>query len=147
MEPLYRRAYRIMDRTLGSEHPDIALILNNLAELYEEQNRYVEAGMLYRRALGIFEKAFGTEHPFVAYVVAHLAGLYDEQGKYDKSEAHYCRALSIFTNILGCDHKETSECRDKYTALLRSLGRDDEADTLTQNAQIVVQTRESAVRR
>lgn len=147
MEPLYRRAYRIVDKTLGSEHPDIALILNNLAELYEEQNRYVEAGTLYRRALGIFEKAFGTEHPFVAYVVAHLAALYDEQGKYDESEAHYCRALSIFTNILGCDHKETTQCRDKYTALLRSLGRDDEADTLTQNAQIVVQTRESAVRR
>jgi hypothetical protein len=33
-EPLYQRALRIRETALGPDHPDVALSLNNLAELY-----------------------------------------------------------------------------------------------------------------
>ncbi len=67
--------------------------------------------------------------------------MYDEQGKYEEAEGHYCRALSILTTALGGEHKQTADCRDKYASLLRALGREDEADALTQNPQIVVHER------
>ena len=65
-EPLYRRALAINEKSLGPEHPDIALNLNNLAELLRATNRLAEAEPLYRRALAIDEKSFGPEHPNVA---------------------------------------------------------------------------------
>jgi hypothetical protein len=50
---------------LGLEHPDVATNLNNLAGLYDEQGRYVDAEPLYKRALAISEKALGPDHPNV----------------------------------------------------------------------------------
>ena len=70
-----------------------------------------------------------------------LAALHDGQGRYEEAEGYYCRALSLLTTVMGSDHKETTQCRDKYADLLRVLGRDEEADRLAQNTQIVVQER------
>lgn len=53
----------IREKTLGPEHPDTALTLNNLAMLYSNQGKYEEAVPLYQRALAISEKALGPEHP------------------------------------------------------------------------------------
>jgi tetratricopeptide (TPR) repeat protein len=38
-EPLYQEALRIRRKVLGSEHPDTALSLNNLAVLYQSMER------------------------------------------------------------------------------------------------------------
>ena len=42
-EPLFRRALRIREQQLGSEHPQVADTLNKLAELCHEQGKYAEA--------------------------------------------------------------------------------------------------------
>ena len=42
--------------------PDVASLLNNLAELYHAQGRYAETEPLYNRALVIHEKALGPNH-------------------------------------------------------------------------------------
>jgi Tfp pilus assembly protein PilF len=51
-EPLYRRALAIDEKSLGPEHPNVAIRLNNLAELLSATNRLAEAEPLYRRASG-----------------------------------------------------------------------------------------------
>ena len=61
--PLAQRALAIREKALGPDHPDVALALNNLAELYRNQGRYAEAEPLYKRALAIEEKALGPDHP------------------------------------------------------------------------------------
>jgi hypothetical protein len=53
-------------KALGSEHPDVATSLNNLAVLYKTQGQYAMAEPLYVRALAMREKALGPEHPDVA---------------------------------------------------------------------------------
>jgi tetratricopeptide (TPR) repeat protein len=50
---------------LGSDHPDVAMTLNNLAMLLKKQEKYEEAAAIYERALAIFERALGAEHPKV----------------------------------------------------------------------------------
>ncbi len=73
----------------------MAVSLNNLAEIYRLQGKYVEAKPLYKRVLKIREKAFGKYHPDVAQSMSNLACLYYAQGKYDKAESHFKRALEI----------------------------------------------------
>ncbi len=65
-EPLMRRALTISEKSLGTEHPNVATGLNNLATLLQNTNRLAEAEPLMRRALAINEKSLGTEHPTVA---------------------------------------------------------------------------------
>ena len=58
---------------LGPDHPDVARSLNNLAGLYEHQQRYADAEPLYRRALSIRERALGPDHPDVTTSTSNLA--------------------------------------------------------------------------
>src|SRR5690348_4739037 len=54
--PLAGRALLLREKALGPEHPDVALSLNNLAELYRAKGEYDKAEPLYQRALRILEK-------------------------------------------------------------------------------------------
>jgi tetratricopeptide (TPR) repeat protein len=57
--PLAERALAIREKALGPDHPDVAVALINLAQLYESQSRYADAEPLYKRSLAIREKALG----------------------------------------------------------------------------------------
>jgi len=63
---------------LGPEHPDLAVWLNNLANLYSDQGKYVEAELLYRRSLGIFEKVLGKGHHRTEVTRANYVALQEE---------------------------------------------------------------------
>ena len=56
-------ALSLAERLFGPEHPDTAMSLNNLAELYRAQGRYGDAEPLHRRALAIREEALGPSIP------------------------------------------------------------------------------------
>ena len=73
-EPLMRRALAIDEQSYGTDHPDVARDLNNLAQLLQATNRLAEAEPLMRRAVKIiqnFGEEIGYEHP-------HAAGLHQE---------------------------------------------------------------------
>jgi len=83
-KPLYEKALVIREKILGSEHPDVATSLNNLAALHKDLGNYEQAKPLYERALAIDEKVYGTEHPDVAIDLNNLAVLHCNQGDYDQ---------------------------------------------------------------
>lgn len=65
-EPLMRRALAIDEASYGPEHPNVAIRLNNLAQLLQDTNRLAEAEPLMRRHVVIFlkvTKATGHAHP------------------------------------------------------------------------------------
>src|SRR5260370_29511228 len=80
---------------------------HQLAYLYQEQGKYLEAEPLYLRALSIYEQALGPEHPSTGNTLHQLAYLYQQQGKYLEAEPLYLRALSIKQQALGPEHPST----------------------------------------
>jgi hypothetical protein len=56
---LYQRSLAIREKALGPDHPDTALSLNNLAELYRNQGRYEEAGRYISGRLGFVRRRWG----------------------------------------------------------------------------------------
>jgi hypothetical protein len=50
-EPLYRRALAIDEASFGSDHPEVAIDLNNLARLLQATNRLSDAESLSRRVV------------------------------------------------------------------------------------------------
>jgi tetratricopeptide (TPR) repeat protein len=72
-EPLMRRALAIDEQSLGPDHPDVAIDLNNLAQLLQATNRLAEAEPLMRRALAIDEQSLWPDHPNVAIHLNNLA--------------------------------------------------------------------------
>jgi hypothetical protein len=61
-EPLYRRAFAIVERSRGADSIEVATIVNQLALVYREQGRYGEAEPLLKRSLAIRERVLGPQH-------------------------------------------------------------------------------------
>ena len=55
-EPLYRRTLTIIEKTLGSGHPNVAMSLENYAALLRETGRSAEANEMEARAKAIRAK-------------------------------------------------------------------------------------------
>ncbi len=55
------------------ERAQVAVCLNNLALLYDDQGHYAEAEPLFKRPLAIMEKALGPNHPHVATSLENYA--------------------------------------------------------------------------
>ena len=77
----------ILEKTVGLESPEIASALNNLAALYQRQERYAEAEPLFKRALAIRERSLGPGHPDIAQSLNNLATHYEKQGRHDDFRA------------------------------------------------------------
>ncbi|CAB1343052.1 unnamed protein product [Coregonus sp. 'balchen'] len=141
--PLCKQALEDLEKTSGHEHPDVATMLNILALVYRDQNkykeaanllndslavaatlnnlavlygksgRYKEAELLCKRALEIREKILGKEHPDVAKQLNNLALLCQNQGKYREVEQHYQRALDIYQTRLSPDDPNMAKTKNK----------------------------------
>ena len=81
--PLCKQALEDLEKTSGHDHPDVATMLNILALVYRDQNKYKEAANLLNDALAIREKTLGENHPAVAATLNNLAVLYGKNGKYE----------------------------------------------------------------
>ncbi len=66
-------------------HPDVATMLNILALVYRDQNKFKEALQLLTEALTIREKTLGLEHPAVAATLNNLAVLYGKKNRYKEA--------------------------------------------------------------
>jgi hypothetical protein len=58
---------------LGPEHPDTLTAANDLAGLYESQDRHEEAEPLCERALAGAERVLGPDHPHTKLFRKNLA--------------------------------------------------------------------------
>ena len=128
--PLALRALTIREKALGPDHPDVAVSLNNLAELYRAQGRYADAEPLHKRALTIREKALGPNHPDVALSLNNLAGIDVAQGRYSDAEPLLKRALAIREKALGPNHPDVAQALNNLAELYRAQGRYDDAEPL-----------------
>lgn len=55
-----------LSQVLGTDHPDVAKQLNNLALLCQNQGKYEAVERYYQRALAIYESQLGPDNPNVA---------------------------------------------------------------------------------
>jgi small GTP-binding protein len=129
-EPLWKEALEIRKQVLGTNHPDYAGSLNNLAALYKSQGRYEEAEPLVKEALEIFKQVLGTLHPAYATSLNNLAGLYEFQGRYEQAESLYQEASEIFKQVLGTRHPDYAGSLHNLAGLYQSQGRYEEAEPL-----------------
>jgi tetratricopeptide (TPR) repeat protein len=135
-EPLYQRALTITEQQLGSDHPNVATILSNLAELYREQRRYGEAEPLYQKALVILEQQLGCDHPDVARNLNNLAEVYREQGRYEDAEPLYGRAWLILKEVLSENNSLTQIVEENWRVSVLKTAREGQVEELSDHPRV-----------
>jgi tetratricopeptide (TPR) repeat protein len=133
-EPLLRRALAIGERSLGPDHPHVAIRLNNLASLLRDTNRLAEVEPLLRRALAIGERSLGSDHPDVATALNNLAGLLQATNRLGEAEPLMRRALAVLEKGLGGDHPLVATALNNLSGLLQDTNRLAEAEPLLRRA-------------
>ncbi len=133
-EPLMRRALAIDESSFGSDHPEVAIDLNNLAALLQDTNRLAEAEPLMRRALAIGESSFGSEHPQVALRLNNLAALLQATNRLAEAEPLMARVVMICEKSLGENHPSVATAINNLAALLQATNRLAEAEPLMRRA-------------
>jgi CHAT domain-containing protein/Tfp pilus assembly protein PilF len=132
--PLGERVLEIREKTLGPDHPDVALAVNNLANLFNLKGDFERSEEGYQRALKIREKALGPEHPDVASTLNNLAYLYNEKGDYAKAEQLYQRAVAIVEKALGAEHPDVAAVLTSFGKLYYERCEWEKAELLFQRA-------------
>ena len=130
-----KEALAVTEETFGPDHPNVAISLNKLAELYIYQGNYAEIEPLYKRILDICENAFGPDHPDIAISLNKLAELYYNQGRYSEAEPLYKQALDIYEKSLSPDYSDIATTLENMAALYKNIGKDDEAEKLLERAK------------
>jgi tetratricopeptide (TPR) repeat protein len=133
-EPLMRRVIDIFEASLGSDHPNVATSLNNLAGLLQDTNRLGEAEPLLRRALAIDEASYGNDHPEVATDLNNLALLLQATNRLGEAEPLLRRALAITEASFGNDHPNVAIRLNNLAGLLQDTNRRGEAEPLLRRA-------------
>ncbi len=111
------------------EHLVLADSLNNLAELYRIQGRYLEAKPLYIEVLNMRKSLLGS-HPDVAQSFNNLAVFYVTQGCYLEAEEAFFTALDIWQCHLGEEHPEVAINLNNIAEVYREQGRYLEAEQM-----------------
>jgi tetratricopeptide (TPR) repeat protein len=120
----------ILEKTVGPEHLNVAIVANNLAENYRLRRNYTEAELLYRRSLTILEKTLGPGHPNVAISLNNLAETYRLLERYAEAEPLYRRSLEILERALGPEHPDVAQGIENFATSLVAQGNYSEAERL-----------------
>lgn len=81
---LYQKSLRILEKCFGSEHPEVARTLNDMAMYYTQACDYEKALLLYQRALEIVEKKLGQNHPNSVTIKNNYKWLLSKMSKEDE---------------------------------------------------------------
>ncbi len=76
----YWRAEAIQEKARGPEHPRVAELLNNIANVYKSTGDYKRAVELHTRCYAIWEKALGPYHANTLLSLGNLARTYAGMG-------------------------------------------------------------------
>ncbi|PVH70492.1 hypothetical protein DL98DRAFT_135890 [Cadophora sp. DSE1049] len=118
---MYQRALQGKEKAWGPEHTSTLNTVNNLAALYANQGKLVEAEQMYQRALQGYEKAIGPDNIITSIpaltTIRGFGSLFERQADIATARTMYAKALYGYEQVFGPEHAESETLRNKLYAL------------------------------
>lgn len=121
-EPLMRQVLKMIEETVGPDHPDVAAALCNLAQVVNATKGLTESEPLMRKALDIDEHRLGPDHPNVARDLHNLSLFLIAASRLQDAEPMLRRACLILMQASGMADPNTGACLTNYGRLLQVMG-------------------------
>jgi tetratricopeptide (TPR) repeat protein len=94
-EALYEKALVACKKQHGTDHPHVAVVLNELARLLHSQRDFTDAVLVLRGDVAIRKKQLGPTHRRVAVALKNLALALMSKGDLAEAELLFQRAIAI----------------------------------------------------
>jgi tetratricopeptide (TPR) repeat protein len=140
----------LLERTLGSEHPDRIYLWIGQAIFCQMEGKYRLAEELYQRVLAIQNVGLlhqwlvlpdgreATGLPHVAFVLSWLGQLYTAQGKYEQAEQIFEQSQAIWDQFADLTHIFRGACLHGFALLLLLQCRCEKAQSLLEQERTML---------
>jgi CHAT domain-containing protein/Tfp pilus assembly protein PilF len=108
-EAYLRRAIAIREKFLGTDHPEVADLVNNMGNIYHMKGEFDLSLEFQLRALNIWEKSFGQWYPDNVLALNAIAADYMAKGDYSKAVEYQLRAEEFIEHNLTLNLSAGSE--------------------------------------
>jgi eukaryotic-like serine/threonine-protein kinase len=132
-QQLYNRGLDILESS-AAPATDISGLLDDLAQVYADQQQWALARQTYQRALAVDRRVLGDDHPRVAMHLHNLAVVAQNMGDLKLAEMLYHDAIRRKERAYGVGDPQTADAIDNYGTLLQREGRLAEAEPLLRSA-------------
>ncbi|HSA63539.1 MAG TPA: tetratricopeptide repeat protein [Nitrospira sp.] len=123
----------------GLDDLRVADAANDLAVVYANSGKPLEAELLFSRALAIGEKGLGADHPGVGATIQNLGILYATQERYREAEPLLKRSLAINLKEYGGSHVRTAMSLKTLSSFYAIQGQMGEAERLIQKSLSILE--------
>ena len=123
----FRKTLELKKKTLGPQHPDVALALNNIGSIFSKIGDSGKALEYFQQSLQIYEMTIGSKHPDVSWPLYNIGNILKKNGDYRGSLENHQRALNIYQAAVGPEHPGVGESLLAIGDLLIRQGRTKQA--------------------
>jgi tetratricopeptide (TPR) repeat protein len=118
----YEKALEIQQKTLSSNHPNLAHSYNNIGSVYEKMDEYSKALSSHEKALGIRQKTLPPNHPDLATSYNNIGSVYDKMGEYSKALSSHEKAFEIYQKTLPPNHPDLATSYNNIGSVYDKMG-------------------------
>ncbi len=120
--------YLSLEKSLGSQNPYYAGVLNNLALLYIQMGKLDKVEGYLQNSANVYKSKFGEQNHNYAKVLSDLGNFYRMQGRMDEAEKTLLQSLTIRTTALGENHPDFVKSQEDLGVLYWKKGDFAKAD-------------------
>ena len=120
------RALAAREAVVGPQHPEIAILLSNLANCYGHTGDVAKAQATFDRAIALRAKLFGPNSFMMAAPLDNYAEFLGLHGRFAEGLTQIARAEQVEAPM-GADHPDMHQIRTDHAILLERAGRLDDA--------------------
>jgi len=136
-QPLAEEALTLAKRK-GTSDSELAMCLIDLATLYKNQGKLLDAEKMCESGLCLQEKVLYKNHPYLAYTLSTLSSIYCEQGKYYQARSSLDKAMAIMLDGHSADDKAMAPFFVDIAKLHVAQGDLEEAERYYQKAMLLI---------
>jgi tetratricopeptide (TPR) repeat protein len=119
------KSIELKKELLGDYHPEVAMNLNNIAQIYSQFGKLDKALPFQEQAMVAYKKSFGEEHLDFATSVNNLALIYFEMGLYKKALPLNELAFKTYKRSLGEVHPDVAMSLNNQAQVYYKMGQYD----------------------
>ncbi len=121
-------------KSLGEDHPNVAINRNNLGAAWDSLGQYKKAIDYYEQALASDLKTYGEDHPGVAIDRNNLGMAWHALGEYKKAIVYLELALASDLKTFGEDDPQVATYRNNLAGAWYALGEYKKANAYLEQA-------------
>ena len=106
-----QRAIQLREAALGRDHPDVAMLHNNLVTSLVAFGQYAEALAEAKLSHEMLSRAHGPDHPRALLALNNIGGALMAAGRFAEAEPYVADALARRRALLGDAHPDVARSR------------------------------------